>query len=179
MSGMFRTSICALAAVVVYGALTPSAAQAPAGAAWLAPFRENVVKLQQAAQADRFAWTRLAELTDTYGNRISGSENLTRAIRWAQATMTKDGLANVRTEKVMVPRWVRGQESAVIVDPPEHPIAMLGLGGSVATPAAGIDADVLVVKDFKDLEARAAQAKGKIVLFNVPYTTYGEKVAYR
>ena len=179
MSGMFRTSIRALAAVVVYGALTPSAAQAPAGAAWLAPFRENVAKLQQAAQADRFAWTRLAELTDTYGNRISGSENLTRAIRWAQATMTKDGLANVRTEKVMVPRWVRGQESAVIIDPPEHPIAMLGLGGSVATPAAGIDADVLVVKDFKDLEARAAQAKGKIVLFNVPYTTYGETVAYR
>jgi carboxypeptidase Q len=179
MSGMFRTSICALAAVVVYGALTPSAAQAPAGATWLAPFRANVAKLQQAAQADGFAWTRLAELTDTYGNRISGSENLTRAIRWAQATMTKDGLANVRTEKVMVPRWVRGQESAVIVDPPEHPIAMLGLGGSVATPPAGIEADVLVVKDFKDLEARAAQAKGKIVLFNVPYTTYGETVAYR
>lgn len=179
MSGMFRTSICALAAVVVYGALTPSAAQAPAGAAWLAPFRDNVAKLQQAAQADSFAWTRLAELTDTYGNRISGSENLTRAIRWAQATMTKDGLANVRAEKVMVPRWVRGQESAVIVDPPEHPIAMLGLGGSVATPAAGIEADVLVVKDFKDLDAKAAQAKGKIVLFNVPYTTYGETVAYR
>ncbi len=179
MSGMFRTSVCALAAVVVYGALTPSAAQAPAGAAWLAPFRENVAKLQQAAQADSFAWTRLAELTDTYGNRLSGSENLTRAIGWAQATMTKDGLANVRAEKVMVPRWVRGQESAVIVDPPEHPIAMLGLGGSVATPAAGIEADVLVVKDFRDLEARAAQAKGKIVLFNVPYTTYGETVAYR
>lgn len=179
MSGMFRTSICTLAAVVVYGALTPFAAQSPAGAAWLAPFRANVAKLQQAAQADSFAWTRLAELTDTYGNRISGSENLTRAIRWAQATMTKDGLANVRAEKVMVPRWVRGQESAVIVDPPEHPIAMLGLGGSVATPAAGIEADVLVVKDFKDLEARAAQAKGKIVLFNVPYTTYGETVAYR
>ncbi len=179
MSGMFRTSICALAAVVVYGALTPSAAQAPASAAWLAPFRANVAKLQQAAQADSFAWTRLAELTDTYGNRISGSENLTRAIRWAQATMTKDGLANVRAEKVMVPRWVRGQESAVIVDPPEHPITMLGLGGSVATPAAGVEADVLVVKDFKDLEARGAQAKGKIVLFNVPYTTYGETVAYR
>ena len=179
MSGMLRTSLAALAAVVVYGALTASSAQPAPGAAWLAPFRDNVQRLQQAAQADDFAWQRLAELTDTYGNRISGSENLTRAIRWAQATMTKDGLANVRTEKVMVPRWVRGHESAVIIDPPEHPIVMLGLGGSVATPAAGIEADVLVVKDFKDLEARGAQAKGKIVLFNVPYTTYGETVAYR
>ena len=113
MSGMFRTSICVLAAVVVYGALTPFAAQPAAGAAWLTPLRDNVQRLQMAAQADDFAWQRLAELTDTYGNRISGSENLTRAIRWAQATMTKDGLANVRTEKVMVPRWVRGQESEI------------------------------------------------------------------
>ncbi len=184
MSVMMKTVLHGVAAVVVCAGTFPflflrATAEQPPAAAWLAPFRGNVAKLQQAAQADSFAWTRLAELTDTYGNRISGSENLTRAIRWAQATMTKDGLANVRAEKVMVPRWVRGQESAVIVDPPEHPIAMLGLGGSVATPAAGIEADVLVVKDFKDLEARAAQAKGKIVLFNVPYTTYGETVAYR
>ena len=99
--------------------------------------------------------------------------------RNGNSAMTKDGLANVRAEKVMVPKWVRGQESAVIVEPPEHPLAMLGLGGSVATPPAGVEADVLVVKDYKDLEQRAADAKGKIVLFNVPYTTYGETVAYR
>jgi len=177
MSGMFRTAVAALAVVVVYGVVTLVAQ--PAAVAWLSPFRDNVVRLQQAAQADDFAWQRLAELTDTYGARISGSQNLTRAIDWARATMTTDALANVRTEKVMVPRWVRGRESAIIVDPPEHPIAMLGLGGSVATPPAGIEADVLVVKDFKDLEARAAQAKGKIVLFNVPHTNYGETVAYR
>jgi carboxypeptidase Q len=56
---------------------------------------------------------------------------------------------------------------------------MLGLGGSVATPAAGIEADVMVVRDFQDLSARGAEAKGKIVLFNVPFTTYGETVPYR
>lgn len=179
MSGMFRTLACVVAAVLAYGVLTPSSAQSPAGAAWLAPLKEKVSQLQKAAMADAFAWNRLAELTDTYGNRLSGSANLTRAIRWAEATMQKDGFANVRTEKVMVPRWVRGQESAVIVDPPEHPITILGLGGSVATPTAGIEADVMVVKDFKDLEARGAQAAGKIVLFNVPYTNYGETVAYR
>ena len=161
MSGMIRTSLAALAAVVVYGALTSFSAQ-PARRRRLAGAvpRQRASACRRPAQADDFAWQRLAELTDTYGNRISGSENLTRAIRWAEATMTKDGLANVRAEKVMVPRWVRGQESAVIVDPPEHPMAMLGLGGSVATPPGGIEADVLVVKDFKDLEARGAQAKG-------------------
>ncbi len=179
MAGMFRTPLCVLAAVVACGALVPSFAQPAADTAWLAPHREIVTRLQAAAQADDFAWQRLAELTDIYGARLAGSENLTRAIRWAEATMTKDGLANVRTEKAMVPRWVRGRESAVIVDPPEHPMAMLGLGGSVATPPGGIEADVLVVSDFKDLDAKAAQAKGKIVLFNVPYTTYGETVPYR
>ena len=122
-----------------------------------------------AAQANDFAWRRLAELTDTYGNRLSGSENLqSRDSAGPSATLKADGLANVRAEKVMVPRWVRGQESAVIVDPPEHPIAMLGLGGSVATPPDGLEADVLVVKSFQDLDARGAEAKGKIVLFNVP-----------
>ncbi len=179
MAGMMRTALCVLAAVVTYGAFLPFAAQPAAGAAWLSPFRDNVSRLQAAAQADDFAWQRLAELTDTYGARLAGSENLTRAIRWAEAAMAKDGLANVRAEKVMAPRWVRGRESAVIVDPPEHPMAMLGLGGSVATPPGGIEADVLVVTDFKDLEARAAEARGKIVLFNVPYTTYGETVPYR
>ena len=61
----------------------------------------------------------------------------------------------------MVPRWVRGQESAVIVDPPEHPIAMLGLGGSVATPPTGLEADVLVVKSFQDLDAAARRGQGQ------------------
>lgn len=176
---MSRILACALAAAVAGGLIVPLSAQPEASPQWLGPYRDSASRLIAAAQANDFAWQRLAELTDTYGNRISGSENLARAIRWAEATMKKDGLANVRAETVMVPRWVRGQESAVIVDPPEHPITMLGLGGSVATPAAGIEADVLVVKDFKDLETRGADAKGRIVLFNVPFTTYGDTVAYR
>ena len=145
----------------------------------VAPYADASARLIAAAQANDFAWRRLAELTDTYGNRLSGSENLNRAIEWAITTLKADGLANVHTERVMVPRWVRGQESAVIVDPPEHPVAILGLGGSVATPPNGLEADVLVVTSFQDLEAKASQARGKIVLFNVPYTTYGETVQYR
>lgn len=175
-----RVVVCGVAAAAV--ALSAShGARAEQGAepAWLAPYREPVSRLIAEAQASDFAWKRLAELTDTFGNRISGSENLNRAIAWAQAAMKADGLANVHTEKVMVPKWVRGQESAVIVSPPESPMVMLGLGGSVATPPQGVEAEVLVVKEFKELEQRAADAKGKIVLFNVPYTSYGVTVAYR
>ena len=146
---------------------------------WLDPYKANAEKLIAAATADQFAWDRLAELTDTHGQRLSGSENLNRAIAWAVETMKKDGLENVHTERVMIPRWVRGNESLEIVNPPHHVTPMLGLGGSVATPPAGIEADVMVVSNGDELTKRAAEAKGKIVLFNVPYTNYGETVAYR
>jgi carboxypeptidase Q len=146
---------------------------------WLEPYRANAEKLITAAQADQFAWDRVAELTDTFGQRISGSDNLNRAIAWAQEAMKKDGLENVHAERVMVPKWVRGNESLEITNPPLHNVPMLGLGGSVATPAAGIEAEVIAVSNGDELTKRAADAKGKIVLFNVPYTNYGETVAYR
>jgi carboxypeptidase Q len=146
---------------------------------WLDPYKANAQRLIAAAQADSFAWERLAEITDTFGQRISGSDNLNRAIAWAQEAMKKDGLENVHTERVMVPRWIRGAESLEIVNPPLHNVPMLGLGGSVATPPGGIEADVMVVSTREELAKRAAEAKGKIVLFNVPYTNYGETVAYR
>lgn len=155
---------------------SPSAQDRPA---WLDPYRDNAEKLIKAATADQFAWDRLAELTDTYGQRISGSDNLNRAIAWAAETMQKDGLENVHTERVMVPKWVRGAESLEITNPPHHVVPLLGLGGSIATPPAGIEAEVMVVASSEELTKRSAEAKGKIVLFNVPYTNYGETVPYR
>jgi carboxypeptidase Q len=174
-----RVIITLVAASGLFAAGAAAQGSAPVRSSWLDPYRETAARLIRAATADDFAWRRLAELTDTYGNRFSGSQNLERAIAWAAETMKKDGFENVRLEPVKVPRWVRGHESAEIVDPPRHPLAILGLGGSVATPPGGIEADVLVVHSADDLRARSPEAKGRIVLFNVPFTTYGETVAYR
>ncbi|HTL04734.1 MAG TPA: peptidase M28 family protein, partial [Gemmatimonadales bacterium] len=129
-----------------------------------------------AATADSAAWNKLAELTDGFGNRISGSEALERAIDWIITRMRTEGLENVRGEPVMVPKWVRGHEKAELLAPRYLNLAMLGLGGSVATPKGGIEAEVLVVSSFDDLKAHAAEAKGKIVLFDVPFTNYGQTV---
>ena len=104
---------------------------------------------------------------------------LERTIDWIIAKMKEDSLQNVRGEPVMVPVWVRGAESAQLVSPRTQNLPMLGLGGSIATPPAGITADVIVVGSFSDLAAKAAQARGKIVLFDVPFTSYGETVQYR
>src|SRR3954452_18629158 len=56
---------------------------------------------------------------------------------------------------------------------------MLGLGGSVATPPEGVEAPLLVVHSYEELESQAAKARGRIVLFNVPFTNYGETSRYR
>jgi carboxypeptidase Q len=164
---------------LIFAALATSSAAANQDGRWLDAYRETAARIVSEATANRRAWDRLAELTDTFGPRLSGSENLERAIEWAAETMKRDGLENVRTEPVMVPRWIRGRESAQIVSPIPSPLAMLGLGGSVGTPTDGIVAETLVVQSFADLQGRAADVKGRIVVFNVPFTSYGETVQYR
>jgi carboxypeptidase Q len=139
----------------------------------LASDAERILK---AALSENQAYERTQFLCDRIGHRLSGSANLEKAIDWACETMKKDGLANVRREKVMVPAWVRGEERAWLVHPARHELSILGLGGSVPTPAGGLEADVVVVKNFDELSDKV---KGKIVLYNVAFTTYGETVPYR
>lgn len=165
-----------LVLVAVLLAAVPMSAQSTN---WLDSYREPATKLIAASQASDFAWQRLAEVTDLYGPRLAGSAGLERAIDWAVAAMKKDGLENVRKERVMVPKWVRGKESLDLLDPVPQPLVMLGLGNSVGTGPDGVTGDVLVIKDFTELDARAADVKGRIVLFNVPFTSYGPTVQYR
>lgn len=126
-----------------------------------------------------FAYDRLSTLCDKFGSRFSGSTNLEAAIDWILAEMKKDGLENVHGEPVMVPHWVRGKESAELISPRHRVLPMLSLGGSVATPPEGITAQVLVVRSFDELKQRAAEAYGKIVLFNQPFETYSKTIQIR
>ena len=146
---------------------------------WLEAYRDPARRIIDESRASTFAWERLAELGDTFGNRLSGSENFDAAARWAADQMRRDGLENVRLDPVKVPHWVRGAESLEIVEPGRHRLAMLGLGNSVGTPSDGIQADLLIVRSFQELDASGDRARGRIVLFNVPFTTYGETVVYR
>ena len=148
-------------------------------AALVSRYRTTTDRIIAAAVADSGAYRRLAELTDRFGHRFSGSESLERAIDWILEAMRREGMENVRGEPVTVPRWVRGAERAELVTPMQRTLPMLGLGGSIATPPGGITAEVLVVNSFDDLERRAAEARGRIVLFDVPFSTYGQTVQYR
>ena len=164
-------------AVAAVAALTVSSARV--GAQSIEAHRTAADRLIDAAMRDSAAWNRIAELTDTFGSRIAGSTALEQAIDWTLSRMRADGLENVRGERAMVSHWVRGAESAELITPRRKPLAMLGLGGSVGTPAGGITAPVIVVTSFDDLAARGAAVKGKIVLFDVPFTQYEATRVYR
>jgi carboxypeptidase Q len=146
---------------------------------WLAPYRDATSRLMGEAIASDFAWQRLAYIGDTFGHRLSGSPNLEAAIKWAVEEMKRDGLENVRAEPVKVPHWVRGRESLEIVGAAPQPLVILGLGNSVGTPPAGVEGDLIVVHSFEELDAARDRVKGKIVLFNVAFTNYGETVRFR
>ena len=166
-----------LAALAVALAASVASAQTPDPIA--TKYSADADRLIDLALRDSAAWNRLALLTDTFGHRLSGSQALENTIDWVLAEMKKDGLENVRGEAVKVPHWVRGEESLTLVSPRKASLPMLGLGLSIATPKQGITAPVMVVSSFADLTARAAEAKGKIVLFDVPFTEYGQTVRYR
>ncbi len=174
-----RSALSLTLAIATAGAALPLRAQAPDTASIDVRYRAVADRLIDAALADSSAWQRVAELTDRFGNRLSGSESLERAIDWMLDRMRSDGLEHVHGERAMVPHWVRGAESVELIEPRRTRLPMLGLGGSIGTPKGGITAPVLVVSDYDELAARAAEARGKIVLFDAPYVSYGVTVQYR
>lgn len=172
MSRACRSVWPLLASVLV---IVPASAQTDAEAA----YRSDADELIEAALGDSAAYERLTELVDRFGHRHSGSASLELAIDWILDEMEADGLENVRGEPVLVPHWVRGEESIHVIRPLARELPMLGLGGTIGTPPGGLRAEVVVVGSFEELEARAAEAVGRIVLFNVPFTSYGETREYR
>lgn len=141
--------------------------------------KENARSLIKSAMESDLAWERLTYMADTFGPRFNGSENLENSLDWIIETMKNDGFDNVWEQPVMVPHWVRGEESATLISPREQDLPMLSLGGSIATPEDGITASVIVVKSFEELEKVKDQVEGKIVLFNAEFTSYGRTVQYR
>lgn len=176
-----RTFLTRAAATTAATALarTGAAQPTPPTAAWIAPHVPAVQRLIEAATANTHGWDRLAELCDTFGGRLTGSRNLELAVAWAAETMRGDGFAPVSLQPVTAPRWVRGDERLEIVAPVPSPLVVLGLGGSVATPPEGITAALVIVRSFDELHQRAGEVRGRIVLFDVPYTGYGQTVVYR
>jgi carboxypeptidase Q len=157
----------------------PAAAAVPAEPTIPSDLQATATRLFSAMTNSPSAYDHMAQLCDRFGPRFSGSTNLEAAIDWLLAQMKADGLENVHGETVTVPHWVRGEESAELLAPRPEKLVVLGLGGTVATPPEGITAPVLVVTNFAELQERSSEARGRIVVFEAPYTDYGTTVRYR
>jgi carboxypeptidase Q len=146
-------------------------------------------QLVQRELASSQAYETLSHLTDDIGQRLSGSANAAAAVRWTTERFRAWGI-DARNERVHVPHWVRGREEAQLVTQHNQKIVLTALGGSVATPAKGITADVVVVTSFDELKQLGAKVKGKIVFYDVPmdmdlvrarrsFEAYSKAVVYR
>lgn len=157
---------------------------------------ENMVRIQSAALESDYALRQTRFLTNNIGPRLSGSPQYDRAAAYVAEEMRKLGLV-VSLQKVKVAHWVRGIETGEIVEFPgmadgaPQKIVLTALGGSVATPEAGLSADVVVVSSFAELDRLGKErVAGKIVLFNNKFDrelaaagfggeAYRQAVAYR
>jgi Zn-dependent M28 family amino/carboxypeptidase len=153
-------------------------------------------QLQEAALKSDYAYRQVAHLSNNIGPRLTGSAQAQKAVDYVAAELKALGL-EVQLEKVIVPHWVRGEETAALVEFPgmaentTQKIVLTALGSSVATPADGLTAEVVVVRDFDELQALGrAKIEGRIVLFNYHFDkqmaaqsrageAYGQAVKYR
>jgi carboxypeptidase Q len=181
-------SLPVLASAILLGA---------AGCAYAAPGADAaaLAKVRDTALASDYAYGRLEDLTDVIGPRLTGSPGAAAAVTMVADELRRLG-ARVTLQPVKVPHWVRGAETGELVDYRGRPqgvtqkIVLTALGGSGATPAAGITAEVLVVHGFDELQAHKDDVKGRIVLFDVPFdqamadggeagSAYGAAVTFR
>jgi carboxypeptidase Q len=156
----------------------------------------DLKRLQQAALSSDYAYRQVAHLANNIGPRLTGSAQAAKAVEYVAGELKAIG-CEVQLEKVSVPHWVRGEETAALVQFPgmaeatTQKIVLCALGGSVATPKEGITAELVTVKNFDELEAMPRdKVSGKIVLFDYPFDkqmaaqghsgeAYGEAVEYR
>jgi carboxypeptidase Q len=175
---------------------SPSASPSPTPAVFSPPTLTDLKRLQQTALTSEYAYRQVAHLANNIGPRLSGSAQAAKAVEYVASELKAIG-CEVQLEKVMVPHWVRGDETAALVEFPgqaqgsTQKIVLCALGASVATPPDGIKAEVIAVRNFDELKSLPRdKVAGKIVLFNYPFDkqmaaegrggeAYGEAVVYR
>lgn len=133
--------------------------------AFAGPVADNAATLRdQALAGDSVAWDVLEGLTTEIGPRLAGTEAEARARAWMVRKLTELGFANVHVETYDMPVWVRGEERAEIVSPYPQPLVVTALGNSGATPARGLEAEVVGFDSVAALEAAPdAAVRGRIV----------------
>jgi carboxypeptidase Q len=141
----------------------------------------------------RSSYNNLYALTKTIGGRLAGSPQMIKAEQWGAKALQQAGSDKVTLQECMVPHWVRGGKDKASVTYKNNgkaqriQLTVLALGNSAGTGAQGVQAPLIRVNDFDELEKRKDEVKGKIVFYNCPFEetfvqtfqAYGKNVIYR
>jgi carboxypeptidase Q len=158
-------ALCAvLAPALAAGA--DDAAKSPKGD-WTTQQLATAGALRDRALSGTIAYEHVTSLVTEVGPRSAGSSGDAAAVRWALNKLASLGFSNVRSQDVLVPRWVRGNAEVTLAGPTPQPLIAVALGGSIGTSDEGIEAQVLEVASLDALNALPATAVGgKIVFIN-------------
>jgi hypothetical protein len=133
------------------------------------PLRDGAEAVRDRALKDSTAYDYVAAVSTEVGPRLAGSEAAARARDWAVARLTALGFANVHVEPFPMTAWLRGPESAEIVEPHRQTLAIIGLGGSVPTPPDGVEGEIALFHTYADLlAAPPGSLTGKIAVVTQP-----------
>jgi len=127
---------------------------------------EQASKLIETALAGSYGYDITESLTTEVGQRMAGTEAEARARDWAVAKFKEIGLENVRVEPFTIPGWERGAETASITAPYPQNLEITALGYSVATPATGIEAEVVYFSELDALQETTEDLTGKIAFID-------------
>jgi Zn-dependent M28 family amino/carboxypeptidase len=183
-------------ASAVHDDASPAASVSPTPAVFSPQTLDELKQLQRSALTSDYAYAQVAHLSNNIGPRLSGSAQAAKAVEYVAAELKNAG-CEVTLEKVMVPHWVRGEETGALIQYPGQAsntvqkIVLCALGPSIATSPQGLTAEVVVANTFDELKAMDRnKVVGRIVLFNHPFDkemaatghgsdAYNEAVVYR
>ncbi|HEY1224729.1 MAG TPA: M20/M25/M40 family metallo-hydrolase [Brevundimonas sp.] len=125
-------------------------------------------QVRDRAMAGNIALDYVTQLTTRFGPRPAGSPSEQAAAAWAADYMRANGFTNVRIETFPLIGWERGEESGSIVGANPQRLAVAALGHSPATPAGGVEAEVVRFTSLEALQAAPESAvRGKIVFIDL------------
>ncbi len=129
----------------------------------------NISNIYKAALTKSDCYETLRYLCKNIGPRLSGSDNAEKSVKYMEEKMKSYGFDRVYLQEVKVPVWRRLDEAKAEIVNSKQKISICALGGSVATSAKGIKAEVIEVQNFEELDKLGEKnIKGKIVFFNRP-----------
>jgi carboxypeptidase Q len=136
------------------------------------------------------AYENLRTLTKQVGARLAGSPGMYKAEAWGQQALKEAGADNVYLQECRVPHWVRGgkDEAKFTVGKQKNvSLDVLALGNSQGTGGKWVNARVILINSFDELDKRKDEVKGNIVFYNYKFNprfvrtfqAYGDANRYR